>query len=71
MKQLTRRQIVLSMMTGAAILHGKAIATEQAGQGLRRQMLLALDAIDDIVIRYRGRQVVLTPSEVMDQLGGK
>jgi len=70
MKQLTRRQVVLSMMTGAAILHGKLTAVGN-GQGARRQILLALDAVDDIVIRYRGRQVVLTPTEVMDQLGGK
>lgn len=66
----SRRQIMLAMTVGAAILHGKATASQTA-QGVRRQILLALDATDDIIIRYRGRQVVLTPAEILDSLGAK
>lgn len=51
----------------AGTLYG-SVAEAQNG---RRVMTLALDDIEGIVIRHRGRQVFVDPSAVVDALSGK
>ena len=63
---LTRRQalVVVGGITGA--LYSKQVGIGAQG----RQMFLALDDVQEIVFRYRGRQVSINPAAVLEALAG-
>jgi hypothetical protein len=61
---LDRRAAIVSVAALIGYLHGKPVAG-QSGQAIN----LSLDGIDGIVLRYRGRTVIVTPGQIMDALG--
>lgn len=63
---ITRRQVVAAIGTVAITLRGQEVTSADAQS---RGLTISLDAMDAVVIQYRGRRVVLRPDEIMDALG--
>lgn len=61
---MNRRTALAYVGTIAGYLYGRPIRAEQ-GQA----MLLVLDGVEVIDVRYRGRRVMVNPHEILDALG--
>lgn len=57
-----RRQALVVVGATVATLYGKPVSGNQRG------LTLALDAVDAIVLQYRGRTVAVTPDQILDAL---
>lgn len=64
---LTRRQALVTVAGIVGTLHARPVASTQYG----RVMLLVLDDVQEIQIRYRGRVASVNPTMVIDALSGK
>jgi hypothetical protein len=52
-------------------LAGTLYATTAGAGSQGRIMMLALDDVQEIIVRYRGRQVAISPAMIVDALSGK
>lgn len=64
---LTRRQAIVVVTGVVGTIYSRPIASTQSG----RVMMLALDDVQEIQIRYRGRVASVSPAMVIDALTGK
>jgi len=66
-RSLSRRQALEAVAIIAGSIYSVPVGATQYG----RVMMLALDDVAEIVVRYRGRQVSVNPAEVIMALSGK
>lgn len=63
---ISRRQALVAVGSVVSLLYGDSISAEQSNA---KGIALSLDAVDAVVLSYRGRKVVITPGEIMEALG--
>jgi hypothetical protein len=63
---MNRRAALKAVGAVAGTLYGTT-----RGVTAQRQMMLVLDDLQVITVRYRGREVSVSPSEIVDALQGK